>query len=181
MAVIRIPDINLAVSNFLRHFESLSRLPLVTNAEMDSLFGEEVAAALQELGLYGRQEGLCRTCRSRCCLLVDCELYEAGFSRCSIHDFRPVLCRMHFCNKFAPVYRELVKTVGDIFLESLLAGEHLDPAKTKMLDSPPLRNLAPDLVDRIGRLIKAFDEGFLDEPAALKSITAEIEKQSDSY
>ncbi len=179
MVVIRIPDINLAVSNFLKHFESLSHLPLISDAEMDSLFGQEVAAALHELELYGRQEGFCRSCRSRCCLLVDCELYVPSFSRCSIHNFRPVLCRMHFCNKFAPVYRDLVKAVGDIFLDSLLAGEHLDPAKTKLLDSPPLGILAPDLVARIKGIIKAFDEGILEEKAALKSIAAELEKQSD--
>ena len=176
MAVIRIPDVKLAVSNFLNHFESLSRLPFISNVEIDSLFGEEIGAILHELELYGRQEGFCLTCRSRCCLLVDCELYVPNFNRCSIYDFRPLLCRMHFCNKFAPVHRELVKAVGDIFLESLLAVEHLNPAKTKLLDSPPLGNLAPDMVAVIRHFIKDFDEGLVDEPAALKSIAAELEK-----
>lgn len=174
MAVIRIPDVDLAVRNFLNKLESLSHLPLMTDAEMDFSFGEEVTAALQELEVYNCQEGLCRTCRSRCCLLVDCELYVPGFSRCSIHKFRPLLCRMHFCNKFAPVYREMVKAVGDIFLESLLAGQHLDPAKTRLLDSPPLVPLAPGLVAHLRPFIDAFEEGRIDESTALKSIAEEL-------
>jgi hypothetical protein len=176
MAVIRIPDVDLAVRNFLNKFESLSHLPLMTDAEMDIIFGDEVPAALRELELYNHREDLCRTCRSRCCLLVDCELYAPGLSRCAIHEFRPLLCRMHFCNKFSPVYREMVKAAGDIYLESLLAGEHLDPAKIRLLDSPPLGHLLPDLVAGIRPLLKAFEEGRLDEPHVLKFIAGKLEK-----
>ena len=176
MGTIQLPDINLAVINFLKHFESLSRLPLITDSEMDRLFGEEVSLVLQELERYNQQEEMCHTCRSRCCLLVDCELYVPEFSRCSIHKFRPLLCRMHYCNRFAPVYKELVKTIGDVFLESLLAGEKVHSGKTKLLDSPPLGRLVPALVDAASQVIVAFKAGCLNEAEALKGIISAAEK-----
>ena len=170
------PDIKTAVQNFLQHFESLSRLPLVTDAEMDLLFGAELNSALFELNLYNQQEKLCHLCRGQCCLLVDCELYVPEFGCCSIYKFRPLLCRFHFCHRFDPVYKELVKTVGNIFLESLLAVQAVAPKVTLLLDSPPLGKLAPDLINAVMPHIIAFKEGRLGEAAVLTAINAELEK-----
>jgi hypothetical protein len=176
MGTIQLPDISLAVSNFLKHFESLLRLPFITDAEMDVLFGAEVTAALKELDLYNQKEKLCHECHSRCCLLVKCEFYLPGFSRCPVYAFRPLLCRMHYCNKFAPVYKELVKTAGDIFLESLLAGEAINPRKIALLDSPPLGKLVTELVTAVKIHLTAFEESRLDEESALNAITLELER-----
>lgn len=169
-------DVNKAVSNFLAYFESLSRLPLITDAEMDQVFGTEVTLALAELEGYNQQGKLCQDCASRCCRLVDCELYTAELNRCPVQAFRPVLCRMHFCQKFALTYSSLVKEVGDIFLESLLAAERLGSKKASLCDSPPLGKYAPELVAAITPRIMAFKEGRLDEGSALGIIQSEAEK-----
>ncbi len=63
-------DIKKAVTCFLANFEKLSRLPFLTDAEADQLYGPEVAAAMAELDDYNRREKVCPNCTSRCCLLV---------------------------------------------------------------------------------------------------------------
>ena len=57
-----------AVRNFLENSNSLKRLPLVTDAEMSRLFGEEVVAAIEQLDRHNQAERLCSSCESRCCL-----------------------------------------------------------------------------------------------------------------
>ena len=169
-------DINRAVANFLKHFEGLSRLPLISDAEMLRLFGPEVIAGLAELERYNSQEKLCQECTARCCRLVDCELYAPDLGRCPIYSYRPVLCRMHFCQNFVPRYGALVKEAGDIFLESLLAAEKINGRRARFFDSPPLVQLVPRLVEEVLARISAVREKRLDEPSALKQIEAEIEK-----
>lgn len=170
MGSIQLPDINLAVVNFLQHFESLAFLPLIADSEMGLLFGDEVTAALSELERYNQQENLCHTCRGRCCTLVKCEFYLPLLSRCPVHHLRPLLCRLHFCHQFAPPYQELVKAVGDIFLESVIAGERINRVKARLLDSPPLSKLAPQMVSGVKPFLTAFSDGRLNESAALESI-----------
>ena len=87
---------------------------------------------------------------------------------------------MHFCNRFAPVYKELVKTVGDIFLESLLAGEKVNGGKTKLLDSPPLGKLVPGLVDAAGQFIVAFKAGRMNEAEAFEGIAVDVGEKLQS-
>ncbi len=177
-------DVERAVGNFLEHFESLSHLPLISDAEMDQLFGEEVKAGLAELERHNQQEKICRNCVSRCCQLVDCEFYTPEWSRCPVHSFRPTLCRMHFCSQFVPQYGILVKEVGDIFLESLLAAEKRNGRKANLFDSPPLGKLIPQLVTAILPLISAVKEKRLHEADAWRMIEAEIENstgEKESY
>jgi Fe-S-cluster containining protein len=170
-------DVDRAVGNFLKYFESLSYLPLIADAEMDGLFGAEVKELLAELERYNGQERICRDCVNRCCQLVDCELYSPELSRCPIHSFRPPLCRMHFCNKFVAQYGALVKEAGDVFLESLLAAEKVNGEKARLFDSPPLGGLIPRLVAFASPLITAIRENGVDEAAAWGMIRAEIEKR----
>ena len=174
-------DINEAVRNFLNHCESLSRLPLISDDEMRKLFGPEVAAALSELENYNRQAKICRNCAARCCQLVDCEIYAPEFSSCPVYHSRPLLCRMHYCHKFAPYYNLQVKALGDIFLESLIAVEHQGIRRTNLFDCPPLEKLAPALVGRISVLITRVRHESLDKNAALNSILDEAEKFRNEY
>ena len=169
-------DVDRAVASFLKHFEGLSRLPLISDAEMLRLFGQEVIAGLAEMEAYNRREKLCQDCAARCCRLVDCELYAPDFGRCPIYSRRPVLCRMHFCQKFVPRYGTLVKEAGDVFLESLLAAEKIDGRRARFFDSPPLFQLVPRMVEEVMDCISSVREKGLDEPSALKQIEAEIEK-----
>jgi Fe-S-cluster containining protein len=163
-------DVSRAVSNFLRKFESLSRLPLITDTEMDRLFGEEVNLAIAELEFFNRKENFCRCCTSRCCQIVNCEIYSSKFSRCPIYDFRPLLCRMHFCHKFPPEYSDSIRDLGDIFLDSLVSIERRDNKKARLFDSPSFKNCAPELAAKITPLIKAFEAGSLDEVSVFQRV-----------
>jgi len=84
-----------AVRIFLERVERLTHLPLITDAEMQELYGEEVAAALDSLARMEQEKGFCRDCRARCCPAVRCELYAPEFDRCPIFDLRPPVCRLH--------------------------------------------------------------------------------------
>jgi hypothetical protein len=165
-------DVNKSVQRFLSQFESLSRLPFISDSEMGQLFGEEVNLGLAELNCLNHQKQFCRDCKERCCRLVDCELYQDTLTRCPIHSFRPVLCRIHYCHKFALEQPFLVKELGDIFLESLVSAQSLDAGRTRLLDSPPLRQFAPDLIADISK-----QTAFL---AANKDLEAEISGAIDS-
>ena len=169
-------DVTQETENFLKHFERLSRLPLITDAEMANLFRPEVISVLTELDHFSQREKVCSRCNRRCCLLVDCELYTPELSICPIHSYRPLLCRMHFCNQFARVYPSLVKEVGDIFLESLIAAERQNKSKTAVFDSPPLGKYIPNLVAAIKNLLGEFKKGRLDEPTVLRLIQVEIDE-----
>ncbi len=170
------PDRNKAVASFVAHLPGLSRLPLVSDDEMARLFGPEVTSALAELDRHNQVAGHCLTCADRCCRLVGCELYAPELHRCPIQAFRPALCRMHFCHRFAGVYRPLVKELGDIFLNSLLAASPLDTERVKLFDCPPFDPYAPGLVAAVGAWVRAVTEGRLSETAALALAHSEAER-----
>lgn len=163
-----------AIKAFLDHFEGLSCLPFVTDTEMELLYGAEVAAALQDLDRWNRQEGICRGCAVRCCLLVKCELYDKDLNLCPVQSLRPPLCRMHFCGLFSRKYPLLVKGLGDIFLDSQLAAARMNNAAVKMLDCPPLEPAAPDLIKALVSLLDQVKEGRLDESEARELIRERI-------
>jgi hypothetical protein len=163
-------DKDRAVGNFLANLDSLSRLPLITDAEIAHLYGADLAAALAELDFINLQEKLCQNCLKRCCQLVGCELYDTVLALCPIHHFRPLLCRMHFCTKYPSVYDPLITILGDIFLESVLAAERIDLARARFFDSPPLGRFIPALTESISTLIKTVREGKLDNEAAKSKI-----------
>lgn len=167
-------DVQKAVQSFLGQFESLARLPFIADSEMEQLYGQEVTSGLAELNRFNQENQLCRNCPDRCCRLVDCELYSEDFSGCPIHSYRPILCRMHFCSKFALEYPFLVKDLGDIFLDGLLAGQKINSRKANRLDSPPLAPYAPGLMAEISAGIAAVRENHLSEEAALNLIQYRI-------
>jgi hypothetical protein len=168
-------DVTQETENFLKYFERLSRLPLITDDEMANLCGPGINSVLAELDRYDHAEKLCKRCTRRCCLLVDCELYTPELSICPIHSCRPLLCRMHFCQQYAENYSLKVKEIGDIFLECLIAAERQDKKKAALFDSPPLQYFIPDLVTAIKKLLDEFKKGRLDEPSVLKLIQVEVE------
>ncbi len=147
-----------AVTNFLANYRDLAFLPFITDQEIHRLFGEEVDAALQELGRYNRQKGLCRDCARHCCTLVNCELYSPVFNVCPVYSFRPPLCRMHFCGNFAGYSHGVTADLADIFLDSLLTAARRDNLNTGLFDCPPLSPLIPCLLNQILPIIKAARE-----------------------
>jgi hypothetical protein len=169
-------NISKAVQTFQGQFESLLRLPFIDDSEMESLFGEEVYSGLSELRSLNHQKQFCRSCQSRCCRLVKCELYSDTLAVCPIHHFRPVLCRMHFCDKFTLEYPSLVKDLGDLFLESSLAALNINPPKAALMDSPPLYQYAPNLVTDILAKISVPKKTDLDHSLNLEFVRSTLEE-----
>jgi hypothetical protein len=147
---------------------------LISDSEMSRLFGEEVASALAELETFNRQGQICSRCRGQCCTLVSCELYTPAFTCCPVQNFRPVLCRMHFCRRFTEIYPLLVKETGDIYLDSLIAAANRGFKGVDLFDCPPLKKSAPGMVQTLSHSLLAYKEGRLDEAAALKAIENEV-------
>jgi hypothetical protein len=140
-----------AIRAFLARFPGLIGLPFVTDAEMNALYGEEVAAVLDDCERFNRQERLCQSCRDRCCRLVRCEFYNAQFSQCPARPYRPPICRLHFCASFTRRGGFPVKELGDLFLDAWQAAVHLDRRRAALLDCPPFGRLIPDLIGRVSR------------------------------
>ena len=165
-----------AVASFLEHVEQLSRLPLITDSEMDKLYGEEVAAAVAEMDRVNQEEQICLQCQSRCCPVCGCELYAPQFVQCPIYSYRPVLCRLHFCHRFNEAGRSVVMELGDIFFDSLLAAEQAGSDKVRLFESPPLVRHATGLITATAPLVDAVMSNNLDPEHARRLINQEAEK-----
>jgi Fe-S-cluster containining protein len=151
-------------------------LPLISDSEMDDLFGQEVADTLAALARRDQHERICLRCPSKCCWLVACEFFIPSLNQCAIHNFRPVLCRMHFCNKFGEQEKKVIVEIGDIFLDALLAGVGGDKNKADLLDSPPFGRIAPALTSVISPIIEAIKERKTSEQAGMTAINCEAAK-----
>lgn len=165
-----------AVTRFIKHVEQLSRLPLITDSEIDKLYGEEVAAAVAEIDRINQKEQICLQCSSRCCLACGCELYTPQFDQCPIYNFRPVLCRLHFCHRFNEAGRSVIVELGDIFFDSLSAAEQVGSDKVRLFESPPLAIHAAGLIKVTAPLADAVRKGNLDPEHARKLIVQEAAK-----
>jgi hypothetical protein len=165
-----------AINSFRKNINSLSRLPLITEPEMDMLFGEEVAQVLREISRLDRAEKICSNCRDRCCTLTKCELYTPRLNCCPIHDFRPVLCRLHFCARFHPENATIIRELGDIFVDSLIAAGHDGNPMVKWFDSPPLVPGCPELISAASPMVKEVENGLMVPEQAAKLILQEAEK-----
>jgi hypothetical protein len=165
-----------ATAAFLDRVEFMMRLPFVDDVEMEGLFGAEVAATLLRLDALGAGEGLCRDCASRCCLACRCELYAPEFGRCSVHELRPVVCRLHYCHRFHLPDSSAVVALGDIFFDSLVAADRAGSTKVRLFDSPPLESTAPGLVAVAASLVASVKDGSLDPEHAAGLILAEARR-----
>ena len=173
--MLRLRHLNMdkAVSRFVNNIEELTRLPLISDDDMLLVWGEDIAESIAELSRFNQQESICQSCKKSCCPLVHCELYFAGFSECPIFPFRPAICRMHFCERFAVSDISFVREFADIYLNSLLEAKLNGSKNVDLFDSPPLAKYASQLVAAAIPKIKAFQEGRADEASTLKLIRAE--------
>lgn len=171
-----LPDLNRAVTRFLNGFSQLQHLPFLTGDEANGLFGPEVESALAELDLYNQQNRICGSCQYRCCLRVKCEFYDAHFSRCMVENDRPALCRLHFCNKYSAERGPLIRILGDIYLESLLAAAPIDRARAAMFDCPAFYPLEPQLTAQISLVLEKIRTGKISEAQASREIQDLIEQ-----
>jgi hypothetical protein len=87
---------------------------------------------------------------------------------------------MHFCQRFSLEYPSLVKDLGDIYLDSVLVAQIINPQKAAMLDSPPLRQYAPNLVTDFLVKISVPEKTDLDQALTLEVIQSKLEKYRTS-
>lgn len=168
------PNKNKAVEIFLNNFEKLTHLPLISDAEMAMLYGTQVQNIINEIQAYNGQEKICHNCVSRCCNMVKCEFYSSELSQCVLHQSRPVLCRVHFCHKFAEKYGIVVKEIGDIFLDGLQILENSHNPKVKFFDTPPLGNYLPEILAKFKAKLVEFKAGIITESELLETIQIEV-------
>jgi len=165
-----------AINSFLEYVDKLKRLPLITDSEILQLFGEEVTTTVAEIDRFNREGQICPNCQNRCCPVAGCELYAPEFGQCPIFEFRPVLCRLHFCHRFNDVGRSMVIELGDIFFDSLLAGEQNGNDRVRLFESPPLAKHAPGLILATAPWVDAVRKGSLNPEYARELIYLEAEK-----
>jgi hypothetical protein len=150
-------------------------LPFVTDAEMVQLFGEDVLEANRDMSQYNSEKNICGDCTKRCCPMVRCELYDTRFSQCPVHNWRPLICRMHYCEKYIVGDGSFIREFADIYINSLLEAKLQGSQKVDLFDSPPLIRYAPSFIEAVSPCLSAFKEGRMDEPSALKLIQSEAE------
>lgn len=170
-------DKDRAVQAFMDNIDRMVRLPLITDAEMAQLYGEEVVAVVAALGRTNTAMRLCDDCQSRCCHAIRCELYAEQFGQCPIHDLRPPICRLHFCHRFFPVDDTPLKDLSDVFFDSLLTAQKVSHNRLPLFDTPPLSRCCPDLVNAVSPLVSAVREGRVTAADAL----ARIREQAQDY
>lgn len=174
-------DIEKAINHFLSNVGRFTQLLLVSDGELEELFGGEVTEALAELERLDREEQVCWHCGGRCCRDIGCELYDSRFSQCPIYDFRPIACRLHFCHRFDVAGRSLVLALRDIFLGSLMAVELGDSVVLRLLDSLPLAGVSPELVAAISPWVAAVRQDNLAPERARGLIWQEAEKYHGTH
>ena len=165
-----------AISHFLERVDRFPQVVLVSDEEVKELFGDEVVAALGELEGYGLEENMCAGCGGICCRDIGCELYASQFSQCPIHDFRPIVCRFHFCRRFDDTGKSLVIDLRDIFLGCFRAVDLWDSANLRSMDIPPLVEVCPELVNAVDHLVAAVRENRLNPQMVEQRICLEAQK-----
>lgn len=170
-----------AISNFLSLVDQFGQLLLVTDEEVEKLFGEEVVAALAELDRSNREGRICSSCGGDCCRDMGCELYAPLFKRCPIYDLRPIICRLHFCHRFDAVSKSLVIELRDIFFGCFRAVDFWDSANLSSLDVPPLAKASPELIAALLPTVAAVREGNLDSERAAELIRRKTKDYHSKY
>jgi hypothetical protein len=173
-------DVNSAIESFISNFEGLRNLPFIDDAELISLYGPQVAAALDHLEVYNLKNQICNNCKKRCCLLVKCELYDADLGHCVVQPFRPALCRLHFCKEYEAENGQLVKELGDIYLETILAAAKIDRRKSDYFDCPSFMPLIPELTQKIRAYINSVKAGRITESQGLALIHTMLQQPERS-
>ena len=109
--------------NLRRSLETLPYLPFVTDEELEKRLELEVIQALNLLEKLNQAQGICSGCKGKCCEEMGCELFFPELDSCPIADYRPLLCRFHYCEKFGAEHEGLIKMLRDLFASAASHGE----------------------------------------------------------
>jgi len=165
-----------AVASFLDYVEQLTRLPLITDQEMKSLFGDEIELVLAELDRLNREKQICLNCNRNCCQEYGCEFYAPQLGWCPVFDIRPAICRLHFCERFQPTAGLMIKELSEIYLDSLTIAAKIGSTKLGFFDVPPFISSAPQLIGAIIPLVQAVRDGNLDPEIGQQQIRLEAKR-----
>ena len=170
-----------ATDRFLKRVDRFSQMPLITGEEVASLFGEEVTQALAQLEHFTAENRICAECGGVCCRDIGCELYASQFGQCPIHEFRPIVCRFHFCQRFDGAGKSLIVELRDIFLGCLTAVDFRDSASLRSLDIPPLAEFCPELIAAVCPWVQAVRDGRLDPRQGANLVLQEAAEYHNVY
>jgi len=166
------------IDNFRERVQKLHSLPFITNVEVRALYGEKVAATLEKLERLNRKKMICHRCDTNCCQEHGCEFYASQFNQCPIYEFRPAICRFHFCDKFRIAVsckiKELIKELSEIFLYSLSVAAKGGSNRVVFFNPPPFVKVSPELIKTISPLVKGVQLGKIPPEYAEKCINQQI-------
>lgn len=115
----RTVDKEKAILNLTTNIGRFPQLPFISDLEVTGLLGAEVSCGLELLDEINREKGVCSACGGRCCQQLACELFAPEFGRCPIHEYRPLLCRFHYCERFGTEHEALIRELIDIFTSAV--------------------------------------------------------------
>jgi hypothetical protein len=171
-------NLDVAVRSFRQNVESLTRLPLLSEADFARLLGGEVVGACQAMSELNQEKRLCADCPKRCCPLVKCELYDTRFSQCPIFEFRPLICRLHYCDRFVLEDPSFIREFADIYVNGLIEAKMEGCQKINLFDSPPLARYALPFLKQIEPVLEDFRRSRIEEKTCLALLREEAEKFS---
>ncbi len=165
-----------AINTFLERVDRFSQIALITDKEMENIFGEEVTMVLTQMEHFMTENRTCSDCGGVCCRDIGCELYAAQFGRCPIYEYRPIACRMHFCHRLDDPYRPLIIELRDVFVGCHSAMDFSDNSNLRSLDSPPLGEVCPEFVAAVRSYTDLVRNGKLRPDHAAQTVCGEAER-----
>jgi len=143
------------ISQFLERVDAYPQIVLVTQNEVEELFGKETVEALTELESFAHRHRLCADCGGKCCEDIGCELFAPQFGQCPIHSCRPIACRLHFCQKFDSPHKSTIIDLRDIFLGCYRAVDIWCSPNIASMDAPPLASHCSEFIAAVTPLVES--------------------------
>ena len=175
MAGIELDEIR-ATATFLDRVGRFAQVALLTDAEVGELFGPETAAAMAALDAHGRESSLCASCGGECCREIGCEVYSPLFEQCPIHDWRPLLCRFHFCHRFDRAGKSLVIALRNVFMACYTADQISSGTIARSMSVPPLESGCSVLAANVRALADSVRDGSLSPGEGIRLIREGVER-----
>ncbi len=165
-----------AIATFLDRIGRFSQAALLTDYEVQDLFGRQEIEVMAAFDSYGREKGLCASCGGECCRNIGCEVYSPLFQECPIKDTRPLLCRFHFCHRFDEMDKNLVIALRDVFMACYTADQISRGTIARSMSVPPLESGCSILVANVEPIMESVRSGALDPREGARQVRAEAER-----
>lgn len=160
--------------------------PFLTDNEYQAFFGDGVVKATQMLNEHYKSAcGSCNTDERKmerkrggwCCTTINCEFYSPKFDSCPIYEFRPVGCKVSYCE-------DMFSDLSNISRKDRAAFELLSNVRRHL----PMRTIADGtyalpnrLFNKAEKITEQFERGKITKLEAkqqLKDIIQEYRKHN---